>query len=275
MPRDTATDVQRSETLASEFDTGQEEERLSRNALAFKLEQEAPEVLSELIARNHGVAIMRWLAGRFRERFRSGDWIVDLGIGNGWHWNSKSHGGKVLGIDMTLGNLRLARRLLRQEGHRVFLVCGDAAALPVKPASISGVWSVQVFQHLPEVVLQRALSELDRILKASFIVETHNLNPAWLQRVVSQLIGRAYHRRGRLGDKELNRLSAHEWIGYLGRLRNGRCRVSTGYSELFFHPRLSWFRDGYPVRLEHALARFTPWLAALFARQVWVRLEAE
>lgn len=259
--------------LLSDGQPWQEEERKSRDVLADDYLDRDHEALLTLISQNHAIPLMRRRAEQFRVGFRPSDWILDLGVGNGWQWVSGSPGGKLLGIDLSLGNLRLAQRLLRLMGQEHVLVCADAAALPIRARSVSGLWSVQTFQHFPKAVLLRTLAELDRVLTDPFVIEIHNLNPALLQQAVAGLLGKPYHLRGRLGAKELNRLSAREWIALWSRFREGRCRVRSGYSELFFHPRFRLFQRRYPVKLEEAVSRYAPGAAALFARQVWIRIE--
>ncbi len=176
-----------------------------------------------------------------------------------------------MGIDLSLGNLQLARRLLGAT-DRVALVCADAAALPLRRASVAGIWSVQTFQHMPDAVFERAKTELDRTLRDDFQMEISNLNPGLLQRVLYRLAGRRLHRRGRVGEMELTRRTGREWIRAWSDLRPGRSVVSSGYSELFFHPELRLRPHRYPLWAERILARI-PAVARLIARQVDVRID--
>lgn len=251
----------------------QQEERRFRDAIAIKYSRREPRALRSVIARHHCIPIMRKHAELFRSRFKPGEWILDLGAGWGWHWDGQGPGAKIVFLDMSLENLRLARRLLSGNEH-VVLVCADASALPVRENSISGVWSVQVFQHFPERVLTRVKGELDRVLRDEFVMEIHNLNPAWLHRVIYRLFRKELHCRGKIGSMELNRLSAEEWKGVWEEFRAGRSQISHGYSELFFHPNFHVRPRLYPLRLEEALVRHRPKLAALVARQVQVRVES-
>ena len=153
------------------------------------------------------------------------------------------------------------------------LVCADAAALPIRDRAISGVWSVQAFQHFPQKVFHKALSELRRVLRDEFVAEIYYLNPAWLHKVIYRLFGKRLHWRGKLGAMEWNLLSEKEWINVWGQFRGGRPEISSGYSELFFHPKFHLGPLAYPLRLERALATYAPKLAGLFARQMHIRME--
>lgn len=251
----------------------QESERRFRDRVATEYAECDPRELLEIVERHHCISAMRWRSARFARGFASEDWLLDVGIGWGWHWLGHAEGARVLGIDMSIGNLRLARRLLGDEADSVVLVCADAAALPLRRRSMAGLWSVQVFQHMPDDVLARAKAELDRVLTGRFRMEISNLNPALLHRVVYRLTGRRLHRRGRIGEMELVRRSAREWAGVWSDFRRGRCRMSVGYSELFFHPDLRLRPRPYPLRLERVLAG-VPALAGMIARQIDVRVES-
>jgi hypothetical protein len=251
---------------------GQESEREFRDRYATTHATAGCAQLLDAVAEHHSVPVMRRRATEFAARFTDGDWLLDVGIGWGWHWAGLANRARVIGIDMSIGNLQLARHVLA-ETDRVVLVCADAAALPVRRDSIAGVWSVQTFQHMPDGVFERAKAEVDRVLREDFRIETSNLNPAWLHRAVYRLAGRRLHRGGRVGEMELRRHSAREWAAAWSDFRPGRQRLSTGYSELFFHPDLHCLPRRYPIRLERVLARL-PALARLIARQVDVVVES-
>ncbi|MDA2909555.1 methyltransferase domain-containing protein [Nitrospiraceae bacterium AH_259_D15_M11_P09] len=250
----------------------QEEERQFRDVLADEYIRSDPQTLLGVVARHHCIPVMRKHAEEFRAKFKPNEWLLDVGIGYGWHWAGQGVGAKIIGVDMSLGNLILARHLLGEQDD-VVLVCADAAALPIRESAISGVWSVQMFQHLPKGIFHIVQRELNRVLRDEFVMEICNLNPACLHKVIYCLFGREFHRQGKLGNMELNRLSAIELIDVWRPFRNGYSKISHDYSELFFHPDFNFRPRRYPLQLEHALATHFPKLAALFARQVHVRIE--
>lgn len=250
----------------------QEEERRFWDALAAEHVRSDRRTLLEVVARHHCIPIMRRQSGKFREQFKPHEWILDVGVGYGWHWTGQGVGAQIIGVDISLGNLMLARRLQSDSDGSVVLVCADAVALPIRENSISGIWSVQTFQHFPQRVLTRVQSELNRVLRNEFVMEIYNLNPARLHKVIYRFFGKQFHCRGKLGVMELNRLSAEEWANVWRWFRGGHPCVTRGYSELFFHPDFHLRPWPYPLWLEHALVTCTPKLAALFARQVHVRI---
>lgn len=253
----------------------QAEERRFRDALAAEYIGSDPNALLEIVAQHHCVPLMQRLAEAFHARLKSQEWLLDIGTGFGWHWIEQSEGAKILGVDMSLGNLSLARQLLGRNNPRVAFICADAATLPIRERSISGLWSVQVFQHFPPEVLHSVLAELHRVMRDEFVMELYNLNPALFHRAIYRLFGKRLHCSGKVGPMELTRLAAEEWAAFWRPFRGGRTQISCGYSELFFHPDLRIRPRRYPIGLEEALVTKVPRLAALFARQVRVRVMSD
>lgn len=252
----------------------QKEERAHRDRLASGYQGRGTETLLAVIGNHHCIPVMRRHAQAFRQRFKPSQWLLDIGVGWGWHWTEPSAGGKILGLDMSLNNLLLAQSLLGQDGRDVVLVCADAAALPFRQHVIAGVWSVQVFQHFPSEVFTRVQLELDRVLTNDFQMEIYNLNLPLLHKMVYRLFGKHFHCRGKQGEMELNRLSVREWTDIWRSFRHGSPKISHSYSELFFHPDFRLSPERYPVRLERILATWAPPVSAFFARQAQLCFEA-
>lgn len=253
----------------------QENERQFRDDIAATRTGKNTETLLTDISAHHCQPVMRSRAQRFYARFQQVEWILDVGIGWGWHWLGSHSGPAILGLDMSLRSLILARQILENHEKRILLVCADAAQLPLREDTITGIWSVQVFQHFPEQILKAVLEELNRVLRKQFVLEVYNLNPALFLRAIYRLFGRRLRRRDKTLHMELNRWSAEEWALVWRQFRNGRTEISCGYSELFFHPDLRWRPRRYPEKLERVLVAASPWLASLFARQVELRIRSK
>lgn len=251
----------------------QETERRTRETLASRYVQENAESILDVVATHHCIPVMREKAGAFRSLFHEGAWLLDIGIGYGWHWQGPPAGVRVVGVDLSLASLRIARKLLGPDGAHVVLACADAAALPLRSGCMAGAWSVQAFQHFPEAVCRSVMGELERVLGRLYTVEIWNLNPAPFLRAVYRLCRKPYPLKGTVGWMELNRLSADEWAHLWTSFRQGRGRVSSAFSELFFHPDLRLSPRRYPIGLERALTRRWPAVSGLFARQVGVRVD--
>lgn len=250
----------------------QDDERRFRDEFAARCMEQSPRELLGIVAQHHCIPVMRQRAQRFRARVRPTEWLVDVGVGFGWHWMGQGRGGRVIGIDLSMGNLALARRLLAHDLQRVLLICADAAALPIRDKVIGAVWSVQTFQHLPLHALRRAQAELARVVRDEFLIEYYDLNPAWFHRRLYAMLGKRFHCRGKWGAMELNRRSAAESRSLWEDFRNGRVQIRHGYSELFFHPDLHLRPRPYPLWLERLLTAGAPGIAATFARQVHVEI---
>jgi uncharacterized protein YbaR (Trm112 family) len=246
------------------------DERRTRDAFASGFQNADRDALLAVVAQHHALPLMLARARRFAARFRGGEWMLDLGIGWGWHWANAERAVGLVGIDMSLQSLMLARRLLG-DAPNVVLACADATGLPLQRHSIAGCWSVQVLQHMPDDVLQRTRRELDRVFTDDWQLETSDLNPAPGLAAVYRLAGRRLHRRGRAGAMEVHRRDAREWTEVWRDFRGGPPRLDIGYSELFFHPDLHCRPRRYPLALENVLSSRAPRLAGLIARQIDVR----
>jgi len=254
--------------LSKQQDQAQREEQAFRDRMAEECASRDTAALLDLVARHHCREIMRARARRFHALLGKGDWLLDVGIRFGWHWLEVDGASTILGIDISLGNLRLASRLLERRAD-VALVLADAAALPLRDRCIAGLWSVQTFQHLPAPVLASALAEMDRVLRDEFRIEVYNLNPSLGHRIGEGL--RRMLGRGRR-QFSMNWLSAAQWEQAWRRVRGGTAAVERGYSELFFHPEAGCRPRDYPVRLEQLALKYVPGLPVLVARQSHLHL---
>jgi SAM-dependent methyltransferase len=91
---------------------------------------------------------------------RGGETVADIGCGNGAYLAElarRRHTGPVLGLDLSAGMLRAARR--RAPGAR--LAVGDAAALPLRDDAIGLTLVMHMLYHVPE--RSAAVRELRRI----------------------------------------------------------------------------------------------------------------
>lgn len=244
--------------------------RLRENVMKSHGRQRA-EIL-EVVGKHHCMSVMSARARQFRSSFHSDKWVLDIGSGTGWYWSGTVGAGLIL-TDFSRESLRVSRHLLADADRAVFL-WADAQKLPLRKNVISGLWSIQVFQHFPAAVLENVQAELDRVLRDEFLIEVYNLNPAPFHRAIYRLFGKQLHCRGRLGEMELNRLSAEEWSAVWRQFRRGAWPITSGYSELFFHPDFHLWPRWYPTRLEQALITHAPGLAGLFARQLQIRIDA-
>jgi SAM-dependent methyltransferase len=91
---------------------------------------------------------------------RDGETVADVGCGNGAYLAElarRGHTGPVLGVDLSSGMLHAARG----RAPRASLVCGDAAALPVRDSASGLTLAMHMLYHVPEPLA--AVRELRRI----------------------------------------------------------------------------------------------------------------
>jgi ubiquinone/menaquinone biosynthesis C-methylase UbiE len=90
--------------------------------------------------------------------------VVDVGIGTGIGLSSLANQGLVVGVDGSIGMLRVADGLVNADekfSARVSLVCASATDLPFRSHIFPAIVSITVLQNLSDV--ERGVEELLRI----------------------------------------------------------------------------------------------------------------
>ncbi len=161
--------------------------------------------------------------------------IIDLGCGWAWPWLTAPGQSPVICIDFSLDSLLLAKKLLEQAGKRgVYLVCASAEKLPLQADSCYGLWSVQVLQHLQPPLLDKTLSEIERVLVSGGPILIRWLNYSLSYRL-SCLLRRTPSEKERISPYYLKRLTASEYYRILAPRFDD---VRIGRDELLFQPSL-------------------------------------
>jgi len=243
----------------------QEQERAFRDGLPFA-EIENAETLMQIVGEHHSPEAMRPRIESFISEFARNQWILDIGTGFGWHWKDAPSNASILAVDFSMTNLRAARVVLGAQ-ENVLLICADATRLPLAPAVISGVWSVQVFQHFSEEVFQKVSQELQRVIQAAYFLEIVDLNPAWFARKLFKRRGIPIHLKGEAENFLLNRRTEKEqrsrWSAFPGKL-------TFQYSELFFHAPV--LRPAKYPEFTEALVSRIPFIRSVLAGQLHVKI---
>jgi SAM-dependent methyltransferase len=97
-------------------------------------------------------------SARFLVLARPGRDDAGCGVGRDLAW-LESHGRQMIGMDLSPGMLRLARRVTASA-----LVQGDLRHLPFTSIQLGGVWCSASLLHLPRADYRSALQELRRIV---------------------------------------------------------------------------------------------------------------
>ena len=175
---------------------------------------------------------------RFLRGIPSEGVVADIGGGWGWHWRHLAVERPdvcVIVVDFVRENLRQAVRLLDEVVNRqIYLVHGDATALPFPSQVFDGYWSVQALQHIPN--FEEAVREAHRVLRPNGAFVCYSLNRSRLVELVYRLMGRSYHVRGKRPDSFwLARGSAEEAQTVANVFGSS---VTSRYTEVLFHPDL-------------------------------------
>jgi len=120
-----------------------------------------------------------------RAKFPPAEHILDIGCGpKSWLWQVGEH---PVGLDLTYSYCRA----FHEETEPA--VMGSAARLPFGPESFEEVWSIGMFHHLPDELMQQALDEMRRVCRGNgHVVVVDAVLPvrAW-QRPLAYAIRRA------------------------------------------------------------------------------------
>ncbi len=249
----------------------QREEKELREERAREHGYTDPEKILRAVSCHHCIPVMSKKARDYRVKFDKSDWILDVGSGTGYYWRNTG-GGNLILMDFALTNLKAARTLLRGQKN-VFFVQADAASLPFKSETLSGIWSVQVTQHFSDPVMRSFLSDARRVLKKRFLAEIYNLNPAILHKILYKILGKSFHLKGKAGNMILNRLSANELVA-IWRSLAVSANFRLGYSELFFHPDLHFRPNGKLAGSVEDIFGGITHLSRLFSRQVQIKISS-
>jgi ubiquinone/menaquinone biosynthesis C-methylase UbiE len=215
-----------------------------------------PDLLLE-ISRHHSIPVMDREVREFLRGIPVGGLVADVGGGWGWHWRNLGTWRPdvgVLVVDFVRQNLRQAARLLGGlVNNQVFLVHGDATALPFPPSAFDGYWTVQTLQHVPR--FEQAIEEAHRVLRPNAQFACYSLNRAKLVEITYRLLGRPYHVRG-----------SHAGGFYLARTSDDQRTViervfgsvvRNRYTEILFQPDLRLRPGGEASRIAAIDARLS------------------
>ena len=226
------------------------------------------------IARSHSIPVMDYEVDRFLKRMPPGALILDIGGCWGWHWRRLAATRPDIGVlivDFVRNNLGHACKLLGPlVGTQVALMHADAMALPFPEAGMGwagfhGVWTVQVFQHIPNFT--HACREAYRVLRPGGRFANHSLHITPFNRTLYRLLGQQYHCDGMRNNQfHLTRANDKQRQILADLFKGGEDR----YTECLFHPDLKWHWTGSRKNLVGAMdARLGnfPWFGKWIARQ--------
>jgi ubiquinone/menaquinone biosynthesis C-methylase UbiE len=214
------------------------------------------------ISRSHSVPVMDIEVERFLSSIPKDGIILDIGGCWGWHWRkiaAKRPDVSVLIMDFIHANLHHARNVLGSLLEtQVALLHADATALPFPDAvagvrdGFDGIWTVQVFQHIPD--FRKACTEAFRVLNDGGNFANYSLHITPLSRMIFKLFGKKYHVDGVLEDRFYLKRANDEQEEIIRQIFGN---VKSRYTEGLFHPDLKLF---FSAKAGSLLGRVDAWL---------------
>ena len=187
--------------------------------------------------------------GRFLARMPQGALILDIGGCWGWHWRNLATTRPDVGvliIDFVRANLTHAQRVMGSlVGSQVALMHADATYLPFPDAETTllgfdGIWTVQVFQHIPDFA--GACSEAHRVLKPCGSFVNYSLHNTPLNRMFYCLLGKTFHTEGMWKNSFYLTRANNNQRQVIADIFGGK--VIDRYTECMFHPDLRFTLSG-------------------------------
>jgi len=135
--------------------------------------------------------------------------ILEVGVGTGLGLDGYPRGCRVVGIDVSEGMLRLARRQVRVRGlENVTLLRMDAQAMAFADDSFDAVMAAYVMTVIPDY--RRALEEMARVCRPGgrMLILNHFTNGNRLVRAVERAVSPICERLGWRSDLAVNDLLA-------------------------------------------------------------------
>lgn len=152
--------------------------------------------------------------------------VLDLGCGGGRDARLlASLGRTVIAGDYAPAVLAWARGRSREEGRTLGFLRLNALALPLRDASVAGVWASGSLLHLPSAGMERALAEVHRVLAPTGIA------------AISMRIGDGE------GWKKGGSLAGRRWFTFVDPEAFTGCLEAAGFADvrIRFAGRAGWF----------------------------------
>ncbi len=226
--------------IANEFKFSSEQ-TLEKNIRESVSEINNLDYLSK-ISMSHSIPVMDKEVQIFLEDLPENALIIDLGGCWGWHWRHLDllrPDVEVLIIDFVKSNLNHAKVILKPLlGKQVYLMHADATFLPFGVGGennfkFDAIWSVQVFQHIPNY--EKACLEAHRVLKIGGKFISYSLHITPVNLFIYRLIGKKYFIKGIFNDQFYLERANDKQRDIVKRIFGN---VNDRFTECLFHPDL-------------------------------------
>jgi len=123
-------------------------------------------------------ALLPWL-----EHGPASESLLDVGCGTGFFTaQARRHCRRVVGHDISMGMLAVARGVARAEGGELPLVCCDGVRLPLADRSFDRVVACESLHNLPDQLMPAMAAELGRLLRPGgqlYLLDQVSESPRW------------------------------------------------------------------------------------------------
>ncbi len=158
--------------------------------------------------------------------------ILDVGCGNGAFLNSLPNRYEPIGLDSSQEALKYVKTKA---------IHGDIAALPFESASFDLITCLEVLEHLPCDVFEKALSELQRVSKKYIIISVPNNEDLDYHRVICPMCRCCYNPHRHVRSFDSNKLKTIFQKFMLSELREiGPVEYRPGYNRFLYTIYLLW-----------------------------------
>ena len=223
----------------------------------------------EEISKYHSIEVMDSEIIKFTKQLKSNSVVLDLGCGWCWHWRN-IHKIRpditIVAVDFIRENFEHAKKILSKSSLKQFyFINDDIHNINFKKNTFDSIWTVQVFQHIPN--LNKVLKEAQRVLKVGGSLFNYHLNNSIFVVIKNLLfsntnIKKYYHLNRNLTSNK--KLFSNIF----------KSKVFIEYNEVLFHPELKFFfgnKNSFLSKIDSKLSG-SGLLRSYLARQVLMKI---
>jgi ubiquinone/menaquinone biosynthesis C-methylase UbiE len=188
------------------------------------------------ISKFHSIEVMDREIIKFTKHLKKNSIILDLGCGWCWHWRNINRLRPdiiIVAIDFIKENFEHAKKILPKSSLKQFIFINDnIQQINFKKEVFDSIWTVQVFQHIPN--LKQVVKESYRVLKPGGSLFNYNLNESIFVKIKkifinNKKVDKYYYLNRNLSNN--NKLFSKIF----------KSQVYNEFNEILFHPELRFF----------------------------------
>ncbi len=193
------------------------------------------------ISKHHSIPVMDDYINKTIKSLPKGSKILDIGGGWAWHWrniNKIRPDIKVYVVDFIYENFFHAKKIIKKNFNKnVYLINTDANKLRFENETFDLVWSVQVFQHMPD--FKQSAREIKRVLKKNSKFINITFNDSLISKIKYLLLNKKHFFEGVVPNQFFVSRNIRKYNLTLKSIF--KCNPIIKYSEILFNPELGFF----------------------------------